>query len=188
MKIYGSKTSPYVRRIRLALGDEFPYEFINLNIFEEKDRNTLRKLSPVLKIPVLEDGENVVYDSRQIFYYLVHKGMFPRLTLEQENLLTIIDGVNDLLINKLLLKRSDVELPEGVLLSATYQDRLELSLPLLDKYAKETRDWSYVEVCLFCLLDWSLFRNMLNWKPYTGLVEFWEKSKSRPAVMETSHS
>ena len=31
MKLIGSTTSPYVRRIRILL-DEEPYEFLNLNI------------------------------------------------------------------------------------------------------------------------------------------------------------
>ena len=40
MKLIGSTTSPYVRRIRILL-DEEPYEFLNLNIYGE-GRDELR--------------------------------------------------------------------------------------------------------------------------------------------------
>ncbi len=44
MKLIGSTTSPYVRRIRLLLNDE-PYEFINLDIYGE-GRDELRRTNP----------------------------------------------------------------------------------------------------------------------------------------------
>ena len=71
MKLIGSTTSPYVRRIRLLLSDE-PYEFINLDIYGE-GRDELRRTNPTLKIPVLIDGDQELYDSRVIARYLGQK-------------------------------------------------------------------------------------------------------------------
>ncbi len=71
MKLIGSTTSPYVRRIRILL-DEEPYEFVNLNIYGE-GRDELRRNNPTLKIPVLEDGGQEIYDSRIIARYISAK-------------------------------------------------------------------------------------------------------------------
>ncbi|MDX1392334.1 MAG: glutathione S-transferase family protein, partial [Rheinheimera sp.] len=69
MKLYGSQTSPYVRRIRLLLA-QAPHEFINLNIFADADRQTLASINPTLRIPMLEDDEKIIFDSGVIYRYL----------------------------------------------------------------------------------------------------------------------
>ena len=55
MKLYGSQTSPYVRRIRLLLADT-AYDFIKLDIFSAADRDTLAALNPNQKIITIEGG------------------------------------------------------------------------------------------------------------------------------------
>ena len=93
MKLIGSTTSPYVRRIRLLL-DDSDYEFVNLDIYCQ-GRDELRRNNPALKIPMLIDDNQEVYDSRVIARYLSEKqGMVP-LTWDQENQLTLIDAAND---------------------------------------------------------------------------------------------
>ena len=72
MKLYGSTTSPYVRRIRLWLNDT-DYEFVNMDIFAGPGRALLKEKNPALKVPALEDGEQMVFDSREIFRYLQTK-------------------------------------------------------------------------------------------------------------------
>ena len=68
MKLLGSTTSPYVRRIRLLLADR-PYDFLNLDIYGE-GRDELRKNNPALKIPMLNDGGREIYDSWGMASYL----------------------------------------------------------------------------------------------------------------------
>jgi len=48
MKLYGSQTSPYVRRIRFLLATT-AHEFINLNIFAGEGRQTLAAINPALR-------------------------------------------------------------------------------------------------------------------------------------------
>ena len=62
MQLYGSTSSPFVRRLRLLLAER-PHEFISLNIFESADRERLIALNPTRKVPMLADGEQVVFDS-----------------------------------------------------------------------------------------------------------------------------
>ncbi|HCS83004.1 MAG TPA: glutathione S-transferase, partial [Alteromonas macleodii] len=45
MKLYGSTTSPYVRRIRIVLAST-EHEFLNLQIFSGEDRELLASRNP----------------------------------------------------------------------------------------------------------------------------------------------
>ena len=53
MKLYGSTTSPFVRRIRIVLAS-IDHEFLNLQIFSGADRELLASRNPTLKVPCLE--------------------------------------------------------------------------------------------------------------------------------------
>ena len=72
LKLYGSTTSPFVRRLRLWLAN-VEHEFINMQIFSGPDRELLASMNPTLKIPMIEDDGKVIYDSRVIFRYLSDK-------------------------------------------------------------------------------------------------------------------
>ena len=56
MKLIGSNTSPYVRRLRLWL-EGINYEFAALNIFEGEGRDTLKSHNPALRVPMLINGD-----------------------------------------------------------------------------------------------------------------------------------
>jgi glutathione S-transferase len=79
LKLYGSTTSPYVRRIRMLLAN-VEHDFISMQIFAGDDRAHLMSKNPTLKIPMLEDGEDIIFDSRVIFRYLTEKYSLPALT------------------------------------------------------------------------------------------------------------
>jgi len=63
MKLLGSTTSPFVRRLRIYL-DGKDYDFVNLDIFQEEDRKYLTENNPAQKIPALLDNGECIYDSR----------------------------------------------------------------------------------------------------------------------------
>jgi len=54
LKLYGSTTSPYVRRLRIWLANT-QHEFVNVQIFEPADRSDMILKNPTMKIPMLED-------------------------------------------------------------------------------------------------------------------------------------
>lgn len=163
MKLYGSTTSPYVRRLRLLM-ENIDYEFIHLNIFETKDREELKKISPLLKIPVLVNEPDIIFDSRQIFRYLCESSVHPRIDLEQENLLTIIDGLNDTLITLFAFKRAGLEFPETNSYYQANLERIQLSLKYLEQEASAGRFqyWDYPTMCLYSLIDWIDFRQLAD--------------------------
>ena len=70
MKLVGSKTSPYVRKVRVILAERaLPFEFIEESAWTAQ--TTVPRYNPLNKVPalVMDDGESI-YDSRVICEYL----------------------------------------------------------------------------------------------------------------------
>ena len=185
LRLYGSLTSPFVRRLRLLM-DSGTYDFVNLDIYGP-DRARLREISPVLKIPVLEDGETRIFDSRVIQRYLADKGHVEKLPWSQENTLTVIDGVSDSLVNILLLKRSGVVLDPTSVLGKSHSERVKDSLALLESQVQGAHfaHWDFLSQSLYALLDWCLFRDLADLSAYPQLLRFVSTHKNQVRVQET---
>ena len=172
MKLIGSTTSPYVRRIRLLLSDE-PYEFINLDIYGE-GRDELRRTNPTLKIPVLIDGDQELYDSRVIARYLGQKLGLDALTWDQENQLTLIDGANDSAVTMLLSERSGIDTSQDAMFYNLQRERIMTTLRTLSAMveAGQFEQWNYSAICLYCLVDWLDFRELVDFSGVDSLLAF----------------
>lgn len=187
MKLYGSKTSPFVRRLRLVL-ENTPYEFVEVNIFDPNQRNALLSKSPTLKVPFLEDGGQVIWDSRVIFNYLQKtKGCQAPLTWDQENLMTCIDDLCDTLVQLLLTKRSEVMVPAGSPLAISHGDRIKNIMPYLEKNTElgAFDSWNFLSMCLYSTLDWVLFRDLTDFSQFPRLVDFHKANSARAIVKAT---
>lgn len=186
MKLYGSITSPYVRRLRLFLYEK-DYEFINLDIFSESDRELLTKANPAQKIPFLNDHGINIFDSNVIFRYLTKKFKLEDLSWQQENELTLINAINDSMVSMLILQRSDIKVDQSGLFFDLQRERAETVFKELDKLAENNKfeQWNYVAISLFCLLDWLDFRKMFNWQEFKNLQSFYKKQLSKPCIKET---
>ena len=186
MKLYGSITSPYVRRIRVILSNT-PHEFLDLQIFSGEDRALLASRNPTLKVPCLEDNGQVIFDSRVIYNYLAEKLNFKPLTWEEENQLTLIDAANDSFVQLLLLKRSEFDIDDNKLYFRLQKERIEAVLSSLSEQleAGGFRAWAYPEICLYTLIDWVLFRELHSFKGYQSLLDFHEKHRDRIELTAT---
>lgn len=185
MKLIGSTTSPYVRRIRLLLNDE-PYEFINLDIYGE-GRDELRRTNPTLKIPVLIAGDQEIYDSRVISRYLGQRLGLEALTWDQENQLTLIDGANDSAVTVLLSERSGIDTRQDVMFYNLQRERIMTTLRTLAAMVDDGQfdKWNYPAICLYCLIDWLDFRDLLDFPGVGSLVAFRDGNRKQPWVGET---
>jgi glutathione S-transferase len=174
-----------VRRLRLLM-DPATYDFVNLDIYGA-DRDRLRAISPVLKIPVLEDGEAHIFDSRVIQRYLADKGHVARVPWSQENTLTVLDGVSDSLVNTLLLKRSGVVLDPTSVLGKSHSERVKDSLALLETQVTGSlfAEWDFLSQSLYSLLDWCLFRELADLSAFPHLLRFVATHKDQVRVQET---
>lgn len=166
MKLYGSKTSPYVRRLRLLM-ENVDYEFISLNVFEGEDRKLLQQLSPIAKVPILVNEPDTIYDSKHIFDYLAESSIHPKLTLDERNTLLVIDGVIDSFVNFYQLEKSNINIPKDSLYYRLNNERIENSLTYLNNLNFES--WDYVTMSLYAMLDWIKFRNLYDLSKYNNL-------------------
>lgn len=186
MQLFGSTASPFVRRLRLALAHQ-EYEFIALNIFEGAGREQLVQQNPARKVPVLVDGEQHIFDSNVIYRYLASKFQFKALSWAEENSVTIINAVNDSLVELLLCQRSGFDTDENKLFFNLQHERVEACLTALDEQVKQGGFgvWDYPSMCLYSLLDWLQYRQLADLKPYSALVHFVQEHQGQAAVAET---
>ncbi|WP_114416335.1 glutathione S-transferase family protein [Marinospirillum perlucidum] len=186
MKLYGSLTSPYVRRLRIWL-EHTDYEFISLDIFSSEGRARLEGLSPARKIPLLELGKDKVYDSRMIYNYLNKKLQREELTLEEENLLTLIDEANQTYVHLFLLFKSGIDTRQDSLYFNLQNERVVSLLSHLNARVEDGdfQRWNYPAICLYCLLDWIDFRELNNLEGYPALKQFRDQQLSRSEVQQT---
>lgn len=190
LKLYGSTTSPYVRRLRIWLANT-EHEFVNLQIFEEQDRHVLAAKNPTMKIPMLEDGTDetaqIIFDSRIIYRYLTDKFDDPLLSWEQENQLTIIDSANDSLVQMFILSNSDIQPDEDKLFFKLQKERVNSVLLDLNQMvvSQQFTSWNYPAICLYCLIDWIEFRNLHNMQGLTNLLAFHDDNAQRIEVTAT---
>jgi len=78
LKIHGANVSPFVRKVRVYLAEKnIPYELIPVNPFAAGPE--YRKLSPLGKIPAMQDGDVTLADSSVICAYLERKNPQPAL-------------------------------------------------------------------------------------------------------------
>ncbi|WP_434638137.1 glutathione S-transferase [Klebsiella sp. I138] len=100
MKLIGSYTSPFVRKISVILLEKnLPFEFVNE--FPYQDVNGVGKFNPLGKVPVLvTDSGECWYDSPVIAQYLEQLGVAPEMlpsdpkaALKMRQLEALADGV-----------------------------------------------------------------------------------------------
>jgi glutathione S-transferase len=172
VKLYGSLTSPFVRRIRIYLANT-EYEFKSININDPAVRSDFVRLSPLLKIPVLEDGDQIVFDSRKIFEYLQCRGASRAdpLSWDEENLLTVVDEMAQSLVVVLLFQRSNLKLDPSGQFGRNHLERVENTLNFLENkvadgffQGTQSRPFltNFLLISLYCYLDWALFRHLAD--------------------------
>ena len=161
--LYGSKTSPFVRRIRMLL-ENIPYDFKELNLFEGQDSVDLNKINPINQVPVLVDGENTIWDSRQIFNYLNSLHRFQNMDWKDENQLTAIDGALTSGVALLLMKRSGINTNEPIMYVQRQKDRIDSILDYLKPFINDhcLSVWDFHTMSIYSLLDWATFRGIIN--------------------------
>jgi len=173
MKLIGSTTSPYVRRLRMWMS-EIEHGFEKVDIFNSVDRERLVASNPTLKVPMLEDDSRTILDSGAIYRYLTKKLNKPELSWEQTNLLTLIDSVNDSLVQMFLLSRSDIDTSADKFYFRLQRERFDVIFAELDKAAEKGDfvQWNYASISLFCLLDWVSFRERYDYSALPNLLAF----------------
>lgn len=190
MKLYGSHTSPFVRKLRMFFNfHHVPYEFVAINYLDAKDSEFLKKHNPINKIPfiALDTGE-VVFDSRVIFNHISKEFKIAPLSLAEENILSEIDSLLETGVNLFSLRRGGLDFASS---DHPYlkrqQERLDLILNSLSPWVQNIsmQDWNFLSMSLYCALYWSNFREIIKVDHYPVMKEFLERFSSKKEVLET---
>lgn len=200
MKLIGSLTSPYVRKVRIAFSEkkiELPFALENVWAQETQ----IMENNPLGKIPclVLDDGEPI-FDSRVIVEYAdtlspVNR-LIPDSGKERAAVKTweaLADGILDASI---LARLEKTWRPENEQSQAWYDRQMGKVHTALAALSKNigNNEWcfsnklSLADIAVGCALDYLVFRfPELEWqKQYENLNRFYLKMMSRPAFAETS--
>ncbi len=198
MKLIGSLTSPYVRKIRIVLAEKkIECEFVVDSPWAEG--NQVSGFNPLGKVPVLVlDDASTIYDSRVIAEYLdtvaPNNRLIPasgRERISVKRWEALADGVLDAAVAALLESRR----PDGER-SQSWLDRqrrkvagglLAMSEELGDQPWCHGSGISLADVAVGCTLGYVSFRlGDIRWEQqYPNLHKFYEKLMQRPAFAET---
>lgn len=184
--LYGSQTSPFVRRLRILL-NEMPYTFKEINIFDAQDSAELNKVNPINQLPALKDGDNTIWDSRHIFTYLNSIHRFNNMDWNDENMLTAIEGATSAGVSLLMMKRSGINIDEPLMYVVRQKERMESILDYLKPYLKGDglKNWDFLSISLYCYLDWAVFRGLLKLEHRPECQVFLDKYKNLSIVKNT---
>lgn len=185
--LIGSKTSPFVRRIRMLM-ENVPHDLKELNIYETEDAITLNKINPVNQIPVLVDGDQPIWDSRQIFNYINQKHNLHKMTWQDENMLTAIEGAMSSAIALLLMKRSNMNTDEPYMYINRQKERIQSVLDYVKPYLENegVKEWNFISMTLYSFIDWAIFRDVVSFDDRPECLSFLTVHASKKIVTETS--
>jgi glutathione S-transferase len=196
--LYGTVTSPYVRRVRIV-AHELGLPFTLVDTATDEGQARLRQVSPIWKVPVAElSPGQLVFDSHSIIERLVaehgHGPLRPVVHArrwEESNLHHAIDGALDSAINAFYLRKDGLD-PAQVPYLAKQTLRVRSALDwvqaqLQGAYFGGGADTALglTEIALFTALDWMVFRNVYPVADSPGLAAFREHHADRPGFAST---
>ena len=201
MKLLGSKTSPYVRKVRIVMVEKkLDYVFVPEDVWAAQ--TTINETNPLGKVPclVMEAGE-ALFDSRVIVEYLdtlspVGK-LIPTVGRERAEIKTweaLADGVLDAAILARLeatwTGRSQAERSQAWIdrqMGKIHASLKAMSKGLGDKPFCAGIHLSLADVAVGCALGYMDFRfAQIDWRSdYTNLHKLYDKLMLRPSFAET---
>lgn len=166
MKLYGTTTSPFVRRVRVVAA-ELGVEHAWVNTAHDDGQAQLKAISPIWKVPVAEIDGRTIYDSRVIIDWLTTTRGWgplrqPRDRWKDQNVMNAIDGALESAIQLFYLQREGLDPmkipfgPRQVERIGAIFEWLADELPAHDP----ARGLGVAELSLLCTLDWMDFRKV----------------------------
>lgn len=194
MRLYGTFTSPYVRRVRVvALELGLPFEVVDTTT--EEGQAAMRAVNPLWKVPTVELDGTPIMDSRNITEHLLRiHGPGPLAAmgpddLEARNVYTVIDGVVDALINTFYLARDGVAGEQASYMKKQHE-RAAAGMAWLeqrvdDVWLTRERAFGLVEIALCTSVEWMRFRSTYPVQRHPALMRCVEHHAERPSLAKT---
>lgn len=197
MKLLGSKTSPFVRKVRVILAEkQLPFEFVEESAWNAD--TTVVRYNPLNKVPVLllDDGEPV-YDSAVIAEYLdaLSGGtLIPAVPLERARAHrdeALGDGIADAGITVFLERKREVSRQDAAWI-ARQMDKVNAGITALARSLGSKPflgggHLNVADIACACALFWAEFRMPeLRWRDSHPNLKAWaERMEMRPSFAAT---
>lgn len=199
MKLFGTHTSPYVRKVRIVLAEKkLDYQFVLEDVGAADTR--IQEVNPLGKVPCLamDDGD-VLYDSRVIVEYLdtlspVGK-LIPPSGRERADVKcweALADGILDAAI---LVRLEETKRPAEQQSAQWIRHQMgkveaglqAMSTSLGDKPFCNGNQYSLADIAVGAALGWLDFRfPQIGWREsYPNLAKLHEKISERPSFKDT---
>jgi len=193
MKLYGTTTSPYVRRVTVA-ATEVGITFELVNTAPDAGQAALREVSPIRKVPVAVVDGRTIYDSRVIIDWMVTTRGWGALTpsrdrWHEQNIINAIDGAADSIIQLFYLRRDGVAV-DGSTFAQRQLDRADaifnwLGTQLTADKTSFTGGFGLAEIALITTLDWIDFRKPYPIERASAVESVRTAWKTRPSLAAT---
>lgn len=200
MKLIGSTTSPYVRKVRVVMAEKkLDYELVLDNVWVAE--TTIQQSNPLGKIPclIMEDG-GAMFDSRVIVEYLdtltpVGK-LIPASSSRERAGVKCWEALADGVLDAAILVRLEKTLRPAEQQSAAWIERqmgkVHAGLKAMASGLGETpfctgNQLTLADVAVGCALDWLTFRfPEISWRQdYPTLARLSDKLSERPSFKDT---
>ena len=192
MKLYGTITSPFVRRVRVVVS-ELGLEHTLVDTSTAEGQAALKTLTPIWKVPIADFGDRLVFDSRVIIDWLTMTHGWgplepPRDRWREANLVNAIDGALESGIQLFYLKREGVDLT-GVPFGQRQLDRITSVLGWIGGELGKGgfgEGLGLPELALVTTLDWFDFRAVYPTDRHAvEFVNLREALGARPSLVRT---
>lgn len=194
LRLYGTVTSPYVRRVRIVAAElGLPLDLVDTAT--DAGQAAMRAVNPVWKVPALQIDDRTILDSRAITEHLMrHHGPGPLrphdpADMEDSNLRLVIDGVLDALINCFYLGKDGVT-PASSSYVAKQQERAAHAMHWLESQVE--RRWpagdsslGLAEIGLCTTVEWMRFRETYPVDRHPGLSRVAARHAERASMAST---
>ncbi len=195
MKLYGSFTSPYVRKCRVLIKEKaLACEFVAADAGGAG--SPVPALNPLGKVPVLErDDGSSLFDSPVIFEYLDSlkpPALFAASGEERWQMLrwqALADGILDATVTRLLETRRPAEQQstDGI---RRQEEKVARALAFAEQHASGAylmqNKFTAADLCLGVALEYVDFRYTHDWRAkHPKLARWLAGISSRPSFLET---
>jgi glutathione S-transferase len=193
MQLYGTTSSPYVRRVRVV-AKELGVAYERIDTATEAGQASLRDVSPIRKVPVAVIDGRTLRESHAIMDWLVTTRGFgglspPRDPWHERNLIEAADAALDSMIHLFYLRRDGVAI-DGTPYAIRQLDRTDAIFGwLAAQLAPDRRtfgdDFGLAELAVITALDWMDFRRAYPTGRASGLVDLRAAWADRPSLSTT---
>jgi glutathione S-transferase len=193
MKLYGTVTSPFVRRVRIVAAEVgAPVELVDT--FSDEGQAALRERSPIWKVPAAEFGGELVLDSHSIVDVLLARhgrGAIRPIVdaVHEANLHHVIDGALDAAINIFYLLKGSIDPAHAYLVKQRERTASALTWldgTLVDHHLSADARVGVTEIALYTTLDWMVFRDAYEVSQHARLSAFRAHHAARPSFAATA--